>query len=78
MASSEISSHTTASPGYLSIVAKQELDLKPHLMMLIEDFKRDINNSLKKYRRTQVNRLKPLNRKHKNLLKNYRITQSKR
>jgi hypothetical protein len=23
------------------------LDLKPHLMMLIEDFKKDINNSLK-------------------------------
>ena len=26
---------------------KQDLDLKSHLMMLTEDFKKDINNSLK-------------------------------
>jgi hypothetical protein len=45
---------------------------------MILDFKRDINNSVKKYRRTQVNRLKPLKRKNKNSLKNYRKTQANR
>ena len=38
-------------------------------MMLIEDFKKDINTHLKKCRRTQVNRQKPLKRKHKNPLR---------
>jgi hypothetical protein len=46
MASSEPSSPTTTSPGYPNKQEKQDLDLKPHLMMLIEDFKKDINNSL--------------------------------
>jgi hypothetical protein len=46
MASSEPSSHTT-SPGYAKILEKQDLDLKSYLMMLIDDFKKDINNSLK-------------------------------
>ena len=54
IASSEPSSPITASPGYPNTLEKQDLDLKSHPMMLIEDFK-DINNSLKKYRRTQVN-----------------------
>jgi hypothetical protein len=35
---------------------KQDSDLKSHLMMMIEDFKKDINKSLKKYRRIQVNK----------------------
>ena len=48
MAPSQPSSPTTASPGYFNILEKQDLDLKSHLTMLIEDFKKDINNSLKK------------------------------
>ena len=47
LAPSEPSSPTTASPGYPNTPEKQDLDLKSHLMMLIEDFKKDINNSLK-------------------------------
>jgi hypothetical protein len=47
MASWEPISHTTASPGYPKTPEKQDVDLKSHLMMLIEDFKMDINNSLK-------------------------------
>jgi hypothetical protein len=46
----------TKSPEYHNTPEKQDSDLKPHLMMMIEDFKKDISNSLKKYRRTQVNR----------------------
>jgi hypothetical protein len=53
LASSEPSSHTTASPGYPNTPEKQDSDLKSYLkMMMIEDIKKDINNSLKKYRRT--------------------------
>ena len=44
-------------------------------MMLIEDLKKDRNNSLK-YRRTWVNRKKPLMRKQKSPLRSYRKTQS--
>jgi hypothetical protein len=47
MASSEPSSPTTASPGYLNTLEKKDLDLTSHLMMMIEDFKNDINNPLK-------------------------------
>ena len=35
------------SPGYPNILEKQDVDLKSYLMMLIEDFKKDINSSLK-------------------------------
>ena len=45
---SEPSSPTTTSPGFLSTAEKQDVDLKSHLMMLIKDFKKNINNSHKK------------------------------
>jgi hypothetical protein len=32
------------------------MDLNSLFMMMMEDYKKDINNSLKEYRRTQVNR----------------------
>jgi hypothetical protein len=47
LASSEPSSPTTASPGYLDTPEKQDSDLKSNLMKMIENFKKDINNSLK-------------------------------
>jgi hypothetical protein len=46
-ASSEPSTPTTASPGYPNTPEKQDSDLKSYLIMLIEDFKKGINNSLK-------------------------------
>jgi hypothetical protein len=46
MAPSESSSPTIASPGYPITWEKQYLDLKSLLMMMIEEFKKDINNSL--------------------------------
>ena len=47
LTSSEPSSPTTVSPGYLNPPEKQDFDLKLHLMIMIEDFKKNINNSLK-------------------------------
>jgi hypothetical protein len=35
------------SPGYLNTTEKQDSDLKAHLMMMTEDSKKDISNSLK-------------------------------
>jgi hypothetical protein len=45
--SSEPSTPTKASPGYPNTLKKQDSKLKSYLMMLVEDFKKDINNSLK-------------------------------
>jgi chromosome segregation ATPase len=47
LASSEPNSSTTESSGYPNTLEKQVVDLKSQLMMLIEDFKKEINNSLK-------------------------------
>jgi uncharacterized coiled-coil protein SlyX len=47
LASSEPNSPTIASPGYTITLEKQDLHLKSLLMVMIEDFKKDINNSLK-------------------------------
>ena len=38
---------TKASPGYSNKPKKKDLDLKTYLKMLVEDFKKGINNSLK-------------------------------
>jgi hypothetical protein len=46
LASSEPNSPTIASPGYPNILEKQDSDLKSLLTIMIEDFKKDINNSL--------------------------------
>jgi hypothetical protein len=47
LASSEPSTPTKASPGYSNTQEKQDSDLKSYLMMLVGDFKKDINNSLR-------------------------------
>ena len=69
LASSEPSSPTTAIPGYPNTLEKQD---KSHLMMMIENFKKDINNSLKEIQENIGKQEKPLKRKHVNDLKNYR------
>jgi hypothetical protein len=61
LAPSEISSLTTASSGFSNKREKQDVDLKSYLMMLIEDFKKNINNSLKEIQKNtdkQVEALK--------------------
>jgi DNA anti-recombination protein RmuC len=45
--SSESSTPNSASPGYTNTPEKEVSDLNSYLMMLVEDFKKDINNSLK-------------------------------
>ena len=43
----EPSTPTTVSPGYPNTPEKQTSDLKSYLMMLVQDIKKGINNSLK-------------------------------
>jgi gas vesicle protein len=44
---SEPSTPTSPSPGHPNTPKKLDLDLKAYLMMMVEDIKKDINNSLK-------------------------------
>jgi hypothetical protein len=53
--SSEPNSPTIASPGYTITPEKQDMDLNSFLKIMMENFKKEINNSLKIYRKTQVN-----------------------
>jgi hypothetical protein len=73
LASSEPSSSTTASPRYPNTLEKQDSDLKSLCMMMI-DFKKDINNSLKDIKEKtakQVEALKEETQKYlKELLEN--------
>ena len=46
LVSSEPNSPTRASPGYIITSEKQDLDLKSLFMIMIENFKKDINNFL--------------------------------
>jgi hypothetical protein len=45
--SSECSIPTSPSPGYPNTPEKLDLDLKAYFMMMVEDIKKDFNNSFK-------------------------------
>jgi hypothetical protein len=61
--SSEPNSPTLASPGYTITLEKQDLDLKS-LLMMIEDFKKDISNSLKEKQENTGKQLEAVKGKH--------------
>jgi hypothetical protein len=48
-ASSEPNSPTLASPGYIITPEKQDMDLKSLFMMMMEDFKKEIQERIGKY-----------------------------
>jgi hypothetical protein len=58
--SSEPSTPTSASPGYPNTPKKQESDLKSYLMMLVEDVKKGINNSLNKIQENSTKEVEAL------------------
>ena len=60
VASSEPNSSTIADDGYTTTLEKQDSDLKSHLMMMIEDLKKDINNSLKEIQENPGKQLEAL------------------
>ena len=55
LASSEPSSPIIASPGYTITPEKQDMDLKSLLMMTMENYKKEINNSLKEIQENTSN-----------------------
>ena len=52
LASSEPSSPSTLSPGYANIQEKQDSDLKSYLMIMTEDFRKNIITPLKEQENT--------------------------
>jgi hypothetical protein len=63
--SSERSTPTPPSPGHPNTPKKIDPDLKAYLMMMVEDIKKDFNNSLKKFRRTLIKCYKSLKKNKK-------------
>jgi hypothetical protein len=68
-ASSEPSTPTTGSPGYPNTPEKQDSDLKSYLMMLVEDFKKGINNSLKEIQQNTAKQVEDLKEETQKCLK---------
>jgi hypothetical protein len=54
--SSEPSTPITVCPGEPNKPEKQDSDLKSYLLMLVEDIKKEINNSLKEIKENMSNR----------------------
>jgi hypothetical protein len=77
-ASSEPSTPTTVSPGYPNTHETQDSGLKSYLMMLVEDFKKGINNSLKEIQENTDKQVEDLEEEAQNPSRNYRKTQPNR
>ena len=67
--SSEPSTPTSASPGYPNTPKKQDSDLKSYLMMLVEDFKKGINNLLKEIQENTAKQVETLKEETQKSLK---------
>ena len=68
-ASSEPSTLTTASPGYPNTLEKQDPDLKSYLMVVVEDFKKGINYSLKEIQENTAKQVEALKEEAQKCLK---------
>jgi hypothetical protein len=79
LATAESSTTITVSPGYPNTPEKQHLDLKSYIMMLVEDFKMDINNSFKEIQENTAKQVEVLKEQaQKNPSKSYKKTQLNR
>jgi chromosome segregation ATPase len=67
--SSECSTPTPPSPGHPNTPEKLDLDLKAYLMMMVEDIKKDFNNSLKETQENTAKELQVLKEKEENISK---------
>jgi hypothetical protein len=69
LALSEPSTPTTVSPGYPNTPENQDSGLKSYLMMLVEDFKKGINNSLKEIQENTAKQVEDLKEETQKSLK---------
>jgi hypothetical protein len=67
--SSEPSTPTSASPGYPNTPEKQDSDSKSYLIMLVEDLKKGINNSLKEIQESTDKQVEVLKESQENTAK---------
>ena len=67
--SSEHSTPTPPSPGHPKTTEKLDPDLKVYLMMMVEDIKKDFNNSLKEIQESTAKELQILKEKQENMSK---------
>jgi hypothetical protein len=67
--SSEHSAPTSASPGHPNTPEKIDPDLQAYLMMMVEDIKKDFNNSLKEIQENTAKELQLLIEKQENTCK---------
>jgi hypothetical protein len=69
LASSEPNSPNIASPGHPNTPEKQDLDMKSLFTMMLEDFKKDANNSLEEIQENTGKQLKALKEETQKSLK---------
>jgi hypothetical protein len=67
--SSEFSIPTSPSPGHTNTPQKLDPDLKAYLMMMVEDIKKDFNNSLKEIQGNTAKELQVLKEKQESTTK---------
>ena len=67
--SSERSTPTPPSPGHLNTHETLDPDLKAYLMMMVEDIKKDFNNSLKEIQENTAKQVEDLKEEAQNSLK---------
>ena len=71
--SSEHSTPTPTSPGHLNTTEKLDPDVKAYLMMMVEDIKKDFNNSLKEIQENTAKGLQVLKEKQENTTKQVEV-----
>jgi ribosomal protein L7Ae-like RNA K-turn-binding protein len=71
--SSEPSTPTSASHGYPNTPEKQNSELKSYLMMLVEDFKKGINNSFKEIQENAAKQVEVLKELQENTAKHVEV-----
>jgi hypothetical protein len=76
--SSEPRTPTSPSPGHPNTPKKLDQELKAYLMMMVEEIKKDFNNSLKEIRENTAKQVEDLKEEAKNPLKNCRKTRPNR
>ena len=71
--SSETSTPISHSPGHPNTPEKLDLDLKAYLMMMVEDIKKEFNNSLKEIQENTAKELQVLKEKQENTTKEVEV-----
>jgi hypothetical protein len=72
--SSECSTPTPPSPGHLNTPKKLDSDLKTYLMIMVEDIKKDFNNSLKEIQENTAKQVEDLEEETQKSLKELQKT----